>query len=196
MTDDDQLMIRLQEGDNTAFDELVDRYQSPLIGFFIRNTRDVQLSEDLAQDTLIKLYQQSWDYLPVGRFRGWLFRIARNLLIDDIRRKTNDALVRAVKRPRDEEDDVLNRIAGELTSPEVQADQREVAKLVEAGLAQLPEEQRQTFTLHHYGGVSLPEISHIMDIPLATCKSRLRLAREKLAEVLKGHGINPLEASE
>jgi RNA polymerase sigma-70 factor (ECF subfamily) len=196
MTDDDQLMIRLQEGDNTAFDELVDRYQSPLIGFFIRNTRDVQLSEDLAQDTLIKLYQQSWDYLPVGRFRGWLFRIARNLLIDDIRRKTNDALVRAVKRPRDEEDDVLNRIAGELTAPEDRADQREVARLVETGLDQLPEEQRQTFTLHHYGGVSLPEIAHIMDIPLATCKSRLRLAREKLAEVLKGHGINPLEAIE
>jgi RNA polymerase sigma-70 factor (ECF subfamily) len=196
MTDDDQLMIRLQEGDNAAFDELVDRYQSPLIGFFIRNTRDVQLSEDLAQDTLIKLYQQSWDYLPVGRFRGWLFRIARNLLIDDIRRKTNDALVRAVKRPRDEEDDVLNRIAGELTAPEDKADQREVARLVDAGLDLLPEEQRQTFTLHHFGGVSLPEIAQIMDIPLATCKSRLRLAREKLAEVLKGHGINPLEAAE
>lgn len=196
MTEDDLLMIRLQEGDNSAFDELVERYQSPLIGFFIRNTRDVQLSEDLAQDTLIKLYQQSWDYLPVGRFRGWLFRIARNLLIDDIRRKTNDALVRAVKRPRDEEDDILQRIAGELTSPEEQADQREVARLVDAGLDELPEEQRQTFTLHHYSGVSLPEIAQIMDIPLATCKSRLRLAREKLADVLKGHGINPLEASE
>lgn len=196
MTDDDQLMIRLQEGDNAAFDELVDRYQSPLIGFFVRNTRDVQLSEDLAQDTLIKLYQQSWDYLPVGRFRGWLFRIARNLLIDDIRRKTNDALVRAVKRPRGEEDDVLNRIAGALTAPEEKADQREVARLVDASLDLLPEEQRQTFTLHHFGGVSLPEIAQIMDIPLATCKSRLRLAREKLAEVLKGHGINPLEATE
>ena len=189
MTDDDLLMIRLQEGDNTAFDELVDLYQSPLLGFFIRNTRDVQLAEDLAQDTLIKLYQQSWDYLPVGRFRGWLFRIARNLLIDDIRRKTNDALVRAVKRPRDEDDDVLYRIAGELTSPEDMADQREVAKLVETGLALIPEEQRQTFTLHHYGGVSLPEIAQIMDVPLPTAKSRLRLAREKLAEILRSHGI-------
>ena len=191
MTDDDLLMIRLQEGDNTAFDELVDLYQSPLIGFFIRNTRDVQLAEDLAQDTLIKLYQQSWDYLPVGRFRGWLFRIARNLLIDDIRRKTNDALVRAVKRPRDAEDDVLYRIAGEMTSPEDMADQREVAKLVEAGLAQIPEVQRQTFTLHHYGGVSLPEIAQMMDVPLPTAKSRLRLAREKLAENLRSHGITP-----
>ncbi len=189
MTDDDLLMIRLQEGDNTAFDELVDLYQSPLLGFFIRNTRDVQLAEDLAQDTLIKLYQQSWDYLPVGRFRGWLFRIARNLLIDDIRRKTNDALVRAVKRPRDEDDDVLYRIAGELTSPEDMADQREVAKLVETGLALIPEVQRQTFTLHHYGGVSLPEIAQIMDVPLPTAKSRLRLAREKLAEILRSHGI-------
>ena len=195
MTDDDLLMIRLQEGDNTAFDELVDLYQSPLIGFFIRNTRDVQLAEDLAQDTLIKLYQQSWDYLPVGRFRGWLFRIARNLLIDDIRRKTHDALVRAVKRPRDADDDVLYRIAGEMTSPEDMADQREVAKLVEAGLALIPEEQRQTFTLHHYGGVSLPEIAQIMDVPLPTAKSRLRLAREKLAENLRSHGILPLEES-
>ena len=195
MTDDDLLMIRLQEGDNTAFDELVDLYQSPLIGFFIRNTRDVQLAEDLAQDTLIKLYQQSWDYLPVGRFRGWLFRIARNLLIDDIRRKTNDALVRAVKRPRDADDDVLYRIAGELTSPEDMADQREVAKLVETGLALIPEEQRQTFTLHHYGGVSLPEIAQIMDVPLPTAKSRLRLAREKLAEIMRSHGIMPLEES-
>ena len=195
MTDDDLLMIRLQEGDNTAFDELVDQYQSPLIGFFIRNTRDVQLAEDLAQDTLIKLYQQSWDYLPVGRFRGWLFRIARNLLIDDIRRKTNDALVRAVKRPRDADDDVLYRIAGEMTSPEDMADQREVAKLVEAGLALIPEEQRQTFTLHHYGGVSLPEIAQIMDVPLPTAKSRLRLAREKLAEIMRSHGIMPLEES-
>ncbi len=192
MTDDDRLMIRLQEGDNTAFDELVDLYQSPLIGFFIRNTRDVQLAEDLAQDTLIKLYQQSWDYLPVGRFRGWLFRIARNLLIDDIRRKTHDALVRAVKRPRDADDDVLYRIAGEMTSPEDRADQREVAKLVEAGLALIPEVQRQTFTLHHYGGVSLPEIAQIMDVPLPTAKSRLRLAREKLAETLRTHGIMPL----
>ena len=191
MTDDDLLMIRLQEGDNSAFDELVDLYQSPLIGFFIRNTRDVQLAEDLAQDTLIKLYQQSWDYLPVGRFRGWLFRIARNLLIDDIRRKTYDALVRAVKRPRDEDDDVLYRIAGEMTSPEDMADQREVARLVEAGLALIPEEQRQTFTLHHYGGVSLPEIAQIMDVPLPTAKSRLRLAREKLAEILRSHGITP-----
>ena len=195
MTDDDLLMIRLQEGDNTAFDELVDQYQSPLIGFFVRNIRDVQLAEDLAQDTLIKLYQQSWDYLPVGRFRGWLFRIARNLLIDDIRRKTNDALVRAVKRPRDADDDVLYRIAGEMTSPEDMADQREVAKLVEAGLALIPEEQRQTFTLHHYGGVSLPEIAQIMDVPLPTAKSRLRLAREKLAEIMRSHGIMPLEES-
>ncbi len=191
MTDDDLLMIRLQEGDNTAFDELVDLYQSPLIGFFIRNIRDVQLAEDLAQETLIKLFQQSWDYLPVGRFRGWLFRIARNLLIDDIRRKTHDALVRAIKRPRDEDDDVLYRIAGEMTSPEDMADQREVAKLVEAGLALIPEVQRQTFTLHHYGGVSLPEIAQIMDVPLPTAKSRLRLAREKLAEILRSHGITP-----
>ena len=96
MTEDDQLMVRIQSGDTRAFEELVDRYQAPLIGFFFRNTRDTQLSEDLAQETLLRVYNQSWDYLPVGRFRGWMYRIGRNLMIDNIRRQSHDALVKAV----------------------------------------------------------------------------------------------------
>jgi RNA polymerase sigma-70 factor (ECF subfamily) len=86
-------MVRIQSGDTAAFDELVDLHQGSLIGFFFRNTRDAQLSEDLTQETLLKLYNQAWDYLPVGRFRGWMYRIGRNLLIDNVRRRTNDALV-------------------------------------------------------------------------------------------------------
>ena len=95
MTEDDTLMVRLQEGDSAAFDELVARYQGPLLGFFYRNTRDRQLSEDFAQETLLRVYNQSWDYLPSGRFRGWIYRIARNLLVDNIRRQSHDALIHA-----------------------------------------------------------------------------------------------------
>src|SRR5262249_45109611 len=79
--DDDQLMICIQSGDSRAFDELVERYQGQLIGFFYRNTRDMQFSEDLTQETLLRVFNQSWDYLPVGKFRAWMYRIARNLLI-------------------------------------------------------------------------------------------------------------------
>ena len=92
MTDDDQLMIRLQAGDAQAFEELVYQHQSALVGFFFNNTRDLQLSEDLTQETLLRVYNQSWNYLPSGRFRGWMFRIGRNLLIDNVRKQTNDVL--------------------------------------------------------------------------------------------------------
>ncbi|SFI05995.1 RNA polymerase sigma factor [Planctomicrobium piriforme] len=188
---DDELMIRIQSGDDQAFSELVDRYQSMLIGFFMRNTRDLQLSEDLAQETLLKVHHQSWDYLPLGRFRGWMFRIARNHLIDNVRRRSHDALVRSLRQSSNAEEDVLARFADEFRPPEHDMEQQEFVALIDELLDEIPEDQRQTFLLHHYSDLSLPEVADITDVPLATSKSRLRLAREKLAEKLKARGVNP-----
>ena len=108
-TDDDRLMIRLQEGDRAAFDDLVSRHQGDLYGFFVKNTRDPALAEDLTQETLLKIYGLAWDYLPLGRFRGWMFRIARNLLIDTVRRRGHDALVHAL-RSKERHDDAADAV--------------------------------------------------------------------------------------
>ncbi len=196
MTDDDLLMIRIQEGDRTAFDALVERYQGPLCGFFFRNTRDAQLAEDLTQETLLKVFHQAWDYLPLGRFRGWMYRIGRNLLIDDIRRRSHDALIRAIRVRSAEEDDGLARLAGEFLSPEERAHHHEVAARIDEALSEIPEEQRLTFTLHHYSGLPLAEVAEVMETSLPTCKSRLRLAREKLRAKLQRQGISPAQASQ
>ncbi|MCA9025858.1 MAG: sigma-70 family RNA polymerase sigma factor [Planctomycetaceae bacterium] len=189
MPDDDQLMIRIQGGDATAFDLLVERYEGPLMGFFIRNTRDRFLAEDLTQETLLKVFDQSWNYLPSGRFRGWMYRIARNLMIDDIRRRSHDALIRSIKGQKDIDDDALGRLAGEFLSPAECASSNELSELVDEALAQLPEEQRVTFTLFHYAGLPLNEVAEIMKTKLPTCKSRLRLAREKLGQFLNQKGF-------
>jgi RNA polymerase sigma-70 factor (ECF subfamily) len=194
-TDDDRLMIRLQEGDRTAFDALVDRHQSDLFGFFVKNTRDPALAEDLTQDTLLKVYNLSWDYLPLGRFRGWLFRIARNLLIDTVRRRGHDALVHALRskgRTNDDEGqlEAVARLACDLLPPEMQAGHRELAEIVDGLLAELPSEQRMTFTLHHFHGLPLPEVAEVMESSVPTTKSRLRLAREKLQARLTKFGIS------
>ena len=188
MLDDDQLMIAIQGGDSQAFEALVERYQQPLINFFLTNTRDRQFSEDLTQETLLRVYDQAWDYLPTGRFRGWMYRIARNLLIDNIRRRSHDALVRSVRGTGDEAC-ILASLAEEITSPHDAADQNEVARLVDELLQELPEEQRLTFTLHHFADLSLPEVAEIMHSSTATTKSRLRLAREKLREKLSARGV-------
>jgi len=192
MTDDD-LMIRIQSGDEQAFATLVDRYQGILIGFFMKNTRDLQLSEDLAQETLLKVHSQAWDYLPTGRFRGWIFRIARNHLIDNVRRRSNDALVRSLHHHANNDDDPLARLAAELRPPEQEMEQQEFVRLVDELLEEIPDDQRQTFLLHHYSDLSLAEVAEITDVPMATSKSRLRLAREKLAEKLRSRGVNPPE---
>lgn len=188
--DDDQLMMAVQAGDSPAFNALVERHQQALINFFFANTRDIQFAEDLAQETLLKVYDQAWDYLPTGRFRGWMFRIGRNLLIDNIRRRSHDALIKSVRGSGDE-DCVLASLAGEFVSPQESADQKELAGMVEQLLQELPEEQRLTFTLHHFAELSLPEVSNILHTNTATSKSRLRLAREKLREKLTARGICP-----
>lgn len=189
MTDDDTLMVRIQGGDRAAFDELVSHYQGALVGFFHRNTRDHQLSEDLTQETLLRVYNQAWDYLPRGHFRGWIYRIARNLLVDNIRRQSHDALVHAFSGHPDGDTAAVNRLVAKVASPDQIADQRELGRIVDELLAELPEDQRLTFTLHHFSGLALSEVAQAMETSLPTCKSRLRLAREKLRAKLQPRGI-------
>lgn len=190
----DQRMIRIQGGDTGAFDEIVDQHRGPLIGFFFKNLRDRELAEDMTQEVLLRVYNTAWDYLPSGRFKAWMYRIARNLLIDNIRRRTNDALVRALKSSgmKDEETDPLSWVAGSVLTPPEHADHHELSELVDRLLDKIPEDQRLTFTLHHYAGLKLAEVAEAMESSVPTTKSRLRLAREKLQTQLSIHGIeNP-----
>jgi RNA polymerase sigma-70 factor (ECF subfamily) len=119
-----------------------------------------------------------------------MYRIGRNLLIDNVRKQSHDALIRAVKGHHEyDQADAMARIAGEVLPPEVHAGHRELARIVDELLDEIPEEQRLTFTLHHYAGLSLPEVAEAMDTSLPTTKSRLRLAREKLQEKLLERGV-------
>ena len=192
-TDDDQRMIRLQEGDACVFGEIVSLWKGPLFGFFLRNTRDEHLSEDLVQETLLRLYRNCWDYLPRGLFKGFLFRIARNLLIDHSRRAKHDVLIRSVRSRvagrDDDEFDLIAQIPDCISPPMDRVLRQELAEAVNVILDGLPEEQLQTFLLHHYQSLSLSEVADAMKTSLPTAKSRLRLAKEKLRHLLTCRGF-------
>jgi len=190
--EDDRLMLRLQSGDRQAFDEIVERHRGPLYGFFVKNCRDPHLAEDLTQEVLLRVHNMFWDYLPVGKFRSWIFRIARNLMIDTVRKQSHDALIKAVRSKDDDEPDILSRVAGDFLSPQHNAHHSELKTMLEELLDHLPEEQRLTFTMFHFADLSLPELAEIMETSVPTTKSRLRLAREKLSEWMLARGIlNP-----
>lgn len=177
---DDALMIRHQEGVAAAFTELAVRYRQPLTGFFIKKLRDRTLADDLVQETLLKVFSAGWDYIPQGRFRGWLFRIAHNLTIDTVRKQARDVLLPAYTGT-DDDPSPTARFADDLLPPEQQSLLSERAEAIDALVDDLPDDQRDTVILHYFNGVPLPEVAVAMETTLSTCKSRLRLAREKLA---------------
>ncbi len=187
--EDDRLMIRLQSGDRTAFDEIVERNRGPLYGFFVKNCRDPHLAEDLTQEVLLRVHNMFWDYLPVGKFRSWIFRIARNLMIDTVRKQSHDALVKAVRSKDEDEPDLISMVAGDVLSAQHNVHHSELKELLDELLDHLPEEQRLTFTMFHFAELSLPELAEIMETSVPTTKSRLRLAREKLSEWMLERGI-------
>jgi RNA polymerase sigma factor (sigma-70 family) len=131
-SNDDQRMIRMKEGDTNAFEELIEEWQGPLLGFFLRKTGDRHLSEDLVQETLLRLYRSVSNYVVMNQFRGFLFRIARNLLMDHSRRAERNLVIRAIRNqpysPDAQQLDPMQQIPDELLSPADAASKREVAE--------------------------------------------------------------------
>lgn len=188
--EDDQRMIRHQAGDRTAFEEIVQVWQGPLWRFFYYHTRDAANAEDLSQIALTRLSQNAWDYIPRGLFRGFLFRIARNLLIDKSRRDKSDVLIRSPQlQSTSGATDYLNSLPSKDRSPEDIAVNHELGEIMEACILKLPEEQRTTFWFYYSQSLSLPEIGAATEVGVSTAKSRLRLAREKLRSMLRSYGI-------
>jgi RNA polymerase sigma-70 factor (ECF subfamily) len=189
--EDDELMIMLQSGDRSAYEKLVDKYQEPLEEYFYKSVRDQQLSEDLTQETLLKIYSVAWDYLPLGRFRAWMFEIAKKIMIEKIRHRANDVILMSRKtRPSNENLDPLNWIPHDQLPPEEIASHLELADTIDELLLEIPEEERLTFTLHHYSGLTMSEVGEIMESDLVTTQNRFSLAQNKLASKLKAKGIH------
>ena len=193
--DPDRLMVRIQQGDVVAFESLVAAFEQPLQRFFIANTNDVHLAEDLAQETLLRVSSKAWNYIPCGRFRGWLFRIARNLLVDSVRDMSRDALVHSV-RVFDGTGDVMvvetlefDHGASARSRPDHHVASVENVARIRELILEIPEEQRLVMTLVEQTDMMLSEIATALEIPLGTCKSRLRLARQRLADLLDQHGV-------
>lgn len=185
---DEMLMVRYQRGDGTAFAELLRRYQRPLYNFVLRQLRNPSLSEDVTQDAFLRLVQNAGDFKHEARFSTWLYTIARNLCVDQLRKlshRRHPSLDQPAS-PDGEGRSLMEQIAG--THPAADAERSVVAGRVaisiEVAVENLPEEQREVFLLREIANLPFKDIAEITGVGENTVKSRMRYALDRLQEAL------------
>jgi len=183
---DAALMLRARQGDRGAFEELVIRHQQAVINFIFRSVPDAEEAEDLAQNTFVQAWKARQRYQPSAKFTTWLFTIARNLTLNELRRRVrhrHDSIDAPAGDPEDSsarqfEDRSAKGAADEVLRAEIQ---QRVAEAV----ADLPENQRTAILLCQDEDVSYEEIGRVLGCSLSATKSIIFRARETLKQRLK-----------
>jgi len=178
--EDVRLMLALRAGDTAAFDALFRRWSGPLLRYLDRMVHDLAVAEELVQEAFIRVHQARDRYRPDARFSTWLYRIATNLALNELRRPRH----RAVHRSADEAGAPPLADRGPGTDDRVDARRR--AGEVEAALAELPEKQRAALCLAAVEGLSYAEVAEALEVTEKAVKSLVHRARSGLAERLGG----------
>ncbi len=179
---DAALMVAFQRGDDSAFRTLFERHGRAMVAFCHHFVRDLARAEELAQDVFLKVHQSASRYRPTARFRTFLYRIASNHCLNELRRGEYAARPTA---PRDGEEPVdLDRLPGGAPTPEEEAQGAALGRAVEALLLRLPEKQRAAFVLCRLQGLSYEEIAEVLQTSVPAVKSLIHRATATAAEVL------------
>ena len=187
-SDSDALLVeRAVAGDHKAFEMLVIKYQKRIQRLSGRMVRDVDLVEDIAQETFIRAYRALGQFRGEAQFYTWLYRIAVN--------SAKKALMDLKRNPtvsenffKSDDEDETSPIENELTSsetPDAVLASKEIAQIINAALEALPEELRMAVTLREIEGLSYEEISDVMNCPIGTVRSRIFRAREAISQKVK-----------
>ena len=187
--DSDMLLVeRTVAGDQRAFELLVIKYRRRIERLIGRMVRDVDLVEDIAQETFIRAYRALGQFRGEAQFYTWLYRIAVNsakkALVD---LKRNPVISDTSLRSGDDDDETY-RPDNELTTsetPETELAAKEIATAMNAAMEALPEELRQAVTLREIEGLSYEEIAALMNCPIGTVRSRIFRAREAISAKVK-----------
>lgn len=177
---DEKLILRFQEGDINAYNELVKRYKDRLFNFVLRYFNNAEQAEDVVQDTLIKLYTHASYYKNIAKFSTWIFTIAKNNALTELRknkRKQTDSLWT--------EDGKVIDINSKEESLESKVQNEIAIDQLNKFLDEIPENFRMAVVLRDFQELSYEEISKILEIPIGTIKSRINRGRIQLAQKMK-----------
>ena len=179
---DEQLMSLFQGGDENAYTELVNRYKDKLINFIFNYLGDLESSEDVVQETMIKLYQKKHYYKEIAKFSTWLYTIAKNLANTELRKRKQRKTTLLSQFSKDDKTYELPSNDPE-PGQEIQTDI--VNKIIKDAVDQLSEKFKIVIVLRDIQGLSYEDISEIINVPIGTVKSRINRARLQLQVELK-----------
>ena len=184
-------MAQALAGSQSAFEQIVRRYQRPVISLIARMTGDRSLAEDLAQETFVKAFRSLAAFDTTRRLSSWLFRIAHNTAIDAIRRAhPQQALTHGVL---DSGDATSADAPDEPSTPPAPdpVERRELGQALEAALDELRPDQRAAIVMRYENGLSFDEIGTVLGVPEVTARSHVHRARKELARLLTASGWAP-----
>ena len=177
MVDDDLTFVRQTlQGDQIAFERLVDKYQRLVFNLALNMARDYDDAADITQSVFLKVYEKLSTFDPKYKFFSWLYRIA-----------VNESLNLVQKQGRTEA--LVEETASELPMPDGTVESGDITQGVQEALLELDLNYRVVLVLKHFQDLSYEEISHILDIPEKLVKSRLFSARMMLRTVCKRRGL-------
>ena len=185
---DEQLIKKFQEGDVGAYNQIVYRYKDRLLNFINRFLNDVNRSEDLVQDTLLKLYTHKDSYKEIAKFSTWLYTIAANLARTELRKIKRRKTFSVTELSHDDREFIIESTD---VGPGDENFSQNFEKNVQKALAELPDDFKTIIILRDIQELSYDEISKIVEVPLGTVKSRINRGRVKLQQLLKKKGERP-----
>jgi RNA polymerase sigma-70 factor (ECF subfamily) len=186
---DEQLFARFNDGDENAFNELVDRYYKQIYRFLVRFTGQEHLAEDLIQEVFVKLYKFASTFDPSKRFRPWIYQVAANTARDYLRAAGRNGKQVSLPNTGEESELTLDQLVpGEAASPDEAMIEKETSAKVKETLMQMQDQLREILILAYYNQLSYKDIADSLEIPLGTVKSRLHKAVLTFGEIWKRHG--------
>ena len=174
---DEMLISRFQSGDENAYVELVNRYKDKLTNFVFYFLKDEEHSEDIVQETFIRLYEKKHYYKEIAKFSTWIYTIARNLANTELRKKSKTKIMYLSQMNNHKKDYDLKSSDPDLN---MNIENEFLMKKIHASIDKLPENYKSVIILRDIQGLDYGQISNIVGVPLGTVKSRINRARLQL----------------
>lgn len=179
---DEQLVRACQDGHWEAFESLVALYERKIYSLALRLSGNAEDANDLAQETFIRLYRSIHTFRGQSAFSTWLYRIATNVCLDELRRRQRHPTISLDAPMETEEGQMERELVDPGQLPEYVYESKELRQMVQQLIAELSEDHRTVLILRDIENLSYEEIAEILDCQLGTVKSRLNRARAALRD--------------